>query len=274
MSSNGGWSLPEPDGYSPVPIGPPPEIKTATPEDPPFSGFEVLLIGLWMFVVPVLILAPVLVIAFQKVLYPHLPLKTVAEKPWVLLGPQFAWFALVLLFLIGYSKVHFRQSLWQAIRWNWPRRTWLALVVIGVATLLGLQALERVLPLPKNSPFDQFFVRPVDAYAFTFLAVGFAPLMEELFFRGFMYPVLARRLGIITSVVLTAMTFALIHAPEYHAWGPVLIVFLVGIVLTSVRAKLKSVGASFIVHSIYNGVPIFAALIASHGFRHLDKLAQ
>lgn len=227
-----------------------------------------------MFVVPVLILAPVLVIAFKKFLYPHLPLTAIAQKPWVLLGPQFAWFALVLVVLIGYSRVHFGQSLWQAVRWNWPRRTWLALVAVGVATLLGLQALERVLPLPKTSPFDQFFVRPVDAYAFTFLAVGFAPLMEELFFRGFMYPVLARRLGIITSVVLTAMTFALIHAPEYHAWGPVLIVFLVGIVLTSVRAKLKSVGASFIVHSIYNGVPIFAALIASHGFRHLDKLAQ
>jgi hypothetical protein len=45
-------------------------------------------------------------------------------------------------------------------------------------------------------------------------------------------------------------------------------------VLTVVRAKMKSVGASFIVHSIYNGIPIVAALIASRGFHDLHKLAQ
>jgi hypothetical protein len=41
-----------------------------------------------------------------------------------------------------------------------------------------------------------------------------------------------------------------------------------------VRAKMKSVAAGFIVHSVYNGVPVIAAVIASHGFQHLEKLAQ
>src|SRR5436305_13677540 len=57
-------------------------------------------------------------------------------------------------------------------------------------------------------------------------------LHGELFFRGFLYPVLARRLGVSTGVVLTALPFALIHEPEYKAWGPGLIIFLVGVVLT------------------------------------------
>ena len=148
------------------------------------------------------------------------------------------------------------------------------MVVIGFVTLFALQGLERLVPLPKNSPFDQFFNRPLDAYAFAFLAIAFAPFMEELFFRGFLYPVLARRLGVSAGVLLTALPFALIHEPEYKAWGPVLIIFLVGIVLTVVRAKMKSVGASFIVHAIYNGVPVIAAIVASHGFRHMEKLAQ
>jgi hypothetical protein len=34
------------------------------------------------------------------------------------------------------------------------------------------------------------------------------------------------------------------------------------------------VGASFVVHSIYNGVPVIAVVIASRGFQHLEKLAQ
>jgi membrane protease YdiL (CAAX protease family) len=95
-----------------------------------------------------------------------------------------------------------------------------------------------------------------------------------LFFRGFLYPVLARRLGVSAGVLLTALPFALIHTPEYKAWGPVLIIFIVGMVLTLVRAKMKSVAAGFIVHSVYNGVPVIAAVIASHGFQHLEKLAQ
>jgi hypothetical protein len=102
----------------------------------------------------------------------------------------------------------------------------------------------------------------------------FAPFMEELFFRGFLYPVLARRLGVISGILLTAFPFALIHYFEYKSWGPVLIIFMVGIVLTSVRATMRSVGASFVVHAIYNGVPIIAAIIISHGFHRLDKLTQ
>jgi uncharacterized protein len=257
-------------GQEPLPA---PVVSSSPREDPPFSGIEVAQIGLLLFVVPVLA-APFLVILVQKLLYPKLSFTAVELKPWVLLGPQFVWFAVVALYLLDYAKSRFHQTLWQAIRWNWPKRRWPALVGIGILTLLALQALERLLPLPNKSPFDEFFDRPLDAYGFALLAIAFAPFMEEMFFRGFLYPVLARRLGVAVGVVLTASTFALIHVFEYKAWGPVLIVFLVGLVLTLVRAKLKSVGASFIVHSIYNGVPIVGAIIATHGVPHLGRLLR
>jgi uncharacterized protein len=274
MSSNSGWSAPSTEN-APDPLIPNPPANLSVPpvEDPPFGGVEVLRIGLLMFVVPI-IAAPFVVVLVQKFSFPHLSFAQVALKPWVLLAPQFIWFAIVALFLLDYTRAKFHQSLWQAIRWNWPRHRWPVLVGIGFLTLIVLQGLERLLPLPKNSPFDQFFNRPVDAYAFAFLAIAFAPFMEELFFRGFLYPVLARRLGVSAGVLLTALPFALIHEPEYKAWGPVLIIFLVGVILTLVRAKMKSVGASFIVHAIYNAVPVIAAIIASHGFQHLERLAQ
>ena len=271
--SNSGWSGPGPENApDPLTVGAAPSLNAAA-ENPPFGGVQVLQIGLLMFLVPVLA-APFVVLLSQKLVYPYLSFAQVATKPWVLLGPQFVWFAIVALFLVDYSKARFHQTLWQAIRWNWPARRWPVLVGIGIVTLVVLQGLEHLLPLPAKSPFDQFFSRPLDAYAFAFLAIAFAPFMEELFFRGFLYPVLARRLGVSVGVVLTALPFALIHQPEYKAWGPVFVIFLVGAVLTAVRAKMKSVGASFIVHSIYNGVPVIAAIITSHGFRHLEKLAQ
>ena len=61
--------------------------------------------------------------------------------------------------------------------------------------MLGLDLLGRFLPMPKTTPFDQFFERPSDAYLTAVFAVTLGPLMEELFFRGFLYPVLARRTG-------------------------------------------------------------------------------
>lgn len=273
MSSNSGWNAsraedaPDPLAETAANLSVPPA------ENPPFGGLEVLQIGLLMFVAPI-IAAPFIVVIVQKFLYHSLTFAQVAAKPWVLLAPQFIWFAVVALFLLDYMKAKFHQTLWQAVRWNWPSHRWPVMVGIGFLTLVALQGLEHLLPMPKNSPFDQFFDRPLDAYAFAFLAIAFAPFMEELFFRGFLYPVLARQVGAGVAIFLTASVFAFIHVFEYKAWGPVLIVFLVGLVLTAVRARMKSVAASFIVHGIYNGVPVVAAIIASHGFQHLEKLAQ
>lgn len=277
MSSNSQW--PETSQAAPAP---PPEAQIvadggadARPaEDPPFSGWDVTLIAFLMFIVPVLILEPLAVLCVHKIVYPQLTITQVALKPWMVLGPQFFWSVVMALYLFNFTQRRFHRPLLDVISWNWPKAGWFRLVGISAATLIMLQALERVLPLPKKGPFDQFFKQPADAYAFAFLAIAIAPFMEELFFRGFLYPVLARRLGMALAVFFTALPFALIHAFEYKAWAPVLIVFLVGVVLTLVRAKQHSVGASFVVHSIYNGVPVLAVVIASRGFQHLDKLAQ
>jgi membrane protease YdiL (CAAX protease family) len=101
-----------------------------------------------------------------------------------------------------------------------------------------------------------------------------APLVEELFFRGFLYPALARRLGVAAGVALTALPFALIHASQLaRAWAPLLLLFIVGLVLTAVRARTRSVGASFLVHVGYNAT-LFALLYAgTDGFTNFEKLA-
>jgi hypothetical protein len=54
----------------------------------------------------------------------------------------------------------------------------------------------------------------------------------------------------------------------------VLVVFLVGVALTIVRARTKSVAASMLVHMAYNGTLSLALFVASSGFRHLEKLNQ
>jgi len=137
--------------------------------------------------------------------------------------------------------------------------------------MLGLDLLGRFLPMPKTTPFDVFFARPIDAYLTVVFAVTLGPLMEELFFRGFLYPVLARRLGVILGIVLTALPFGLMHYLQYRSWAAVLIIVLVGVVLTTVRAVTKSVASSFLAHVGYNGALMALTALATDGFRHMDK---
>jgi hypothetical protein len=103
--------------------------------------------------------------------------------------------------------------------------------------------------------------------------VTLAPLMEELFFRGFLYPVLARRIGVPTAVAITALSFALIHASQLaHAWGPLLLLFFVGLALTIARVRTGSVATSFLMHVGYNGTLFTAMYLASDHFRNLERL--
>jgi membrane protease YdiL (CAAX protease family) len=57
-----------------------------------------------------------------------------------------------------------------------------------------------------------------------------------------------------------------------HAWAPVLVVFLVGLVLTITRALTRSVAAGFLMHMAYNGTISMLLFIGSDGFRHLERL--
>ncbi len=116
------------------------------------------------------------------------------------------------------------------------------------------------LPMPKEVPIDRFFRTAQEAWVLSLFGY-LRSLMEELFFRGFLYPVLVRRFGTATAVLLTSAGFGLIHAPQLgRAWGPVLVIFLVGLALTIARAATKSVAPGFLIHVAYNSTLSVAAL--------------
>lgn len=255
------------DVLSPLPVPP-------SPRDPVWSGWDVLQIaGLALLLT--LFLVPLLVVTGARLLvYTHESWLEVASKPVLALLSQFLAYMVVGWCMVLLVKGKYYARFWQAIRWNWPGpvRKWLWLA-LGLVMLFALGLLERFLPTPKSTPFEQFFARPIDAYLTSIFAVTIGPLMEELFFRGFLYPVLNRRLGLVAAVFLTALPFGLMHLPQYgYSWGAGLVVFLVGVVLTAVRAASKSVGASFLVHVGYNGTLMIGAALVTDGFRHMDKV--
>ena len=249
-----------------------PPVFSAPPlaENPVFSGWDVLLIAGLAFIT-ILVLQTVVLFVAHAFVYPRLELGDVAQQPIVLLVSQILVYIPVAACMVLLIEGKYRVAFWQAIRWNWPRSEWKWLV-LGAVMLFVLAGLETILPLPKDTPFEHLFDRQRDALLLALIVVSIGPLMEELFFRGLMYPVLARRIGTAWGIALTALPFGLIHLPQYGwAWGAALVISLVGVVCGVVRAATKSVAASFLVHVGYNGTQMLIALVYTHGFRHMEK---
>jgi uncharacterized protein len=257
-----------PDPFSPTVFPPSP----MPPRDPVWTGWDVALIAVLAFISMVVLQIAVLVAA-KLLIYPQSSLPDVAQKPILLLLSQFLIYIPVAVCMFALVEGKYHVPFWQAIRWNWPQgqRALLALA-LGAVTLLILGLLQSVLPMPKDTPFDHLFDRPRDAFLLALLAVTVGPLMEELFFRGFLYPVLERRIGAAWAIVLTALPFGLLHLQQYGwAWAAGFVIFLVGVVCGAVRAATKSVASSFLVHVGYNGAQMVILLFATQGFRHMEK---
>ena len=109
---------------------------------------------------------------------------------------------------------------------------------IGLLVLLVLYA---ILPLFLKN-YGIYLMTLLCVYLMAAFGVTLAPLLEELFFRGMLYPLLRRAWGVAVGVIITGGAFASIHAQQLgYSWGPMLTIFAVGVVFTLVRERTNSV---------------------------------
>ena len=122
----------------------------------------------------------------------------------------------------------------------------------------------------ETLPIEELLKARVSVLLFAVLGVLLAPLVEETVFRGFLYPVIARRLGIAAGIAITGALFGLMHAAQLGgAWAQVSLLVLVGIALTWVRARTGTVAASYFVHLGYNGLQLVGYIVyLVGGMRH------
>jgi membrane protease YdiL (CAAX protease family) len=267
-------SFPEnPEVMSEPVLGPPAESRPTPPRDPAWSGWDVLrilLIALVALLVTVLVLAVVVPGSTFRDRLNRLN----AQPELLMIGQMAAYLVLLGYMYILVTRERRQPRFWEAIHWHWPARIRIYLVG-GFLMQAVFLLVERFLPFPKNTPFEALLQRPYSLFLIAAFSVTLGPLMEELFFRGFLYPVLKRRLGVMAAVVATALPFALMHAAQYGgAWASVLLIFVVGVVLAVVREKTNSLAASFLVHAAYNGTIIVLIFVTTGGFRHLERLSS
>ena len=108
------------------------------------------------------------------------------------------------------------------------------------------------------------------------LAVGIlpAPAVEETIFRGYLYPVLARTLGVEGGVLTTGLLFGMMHAHQlWGGWVQIALLVFVGIVLTYARARTGTVLTSWLLHLGYNTFLFVGFVISTGGLRHLPPVS-
>jgi uncharacterized protein len=263
--------VPEIPVIPPVPPPLSPAAHRVPVEDPPWNLWDIAgLTIITLLSISAFLLAGAYFV--HREFAPAVPWRELTKRHDVLLGAQFLGCVLVLVATYFMVDVQSKGRAWEAIRWNWPEN-WSVYLAAGVGLQVGLLLLGSILPMPKNAPIEEFFRTARDAWIVSLFGVLFAPIFEEVYFRGLLYPALARCLGAPLSVVLTSLLFAAIHAPQLsHAWGPVLVIFLVGLALTTVRAVQKSVAATILMHMAYNGTIFVAAYFATDGF--MEKFSR
>jgi len=374
----------------PPPVESLPPVESPLPEgveNPVWTGWDVT--GLALLTVAIIVFFSfTLALAEMLLWFPKMSFTEVAALPVVIVPAQIVAYAVVILIMQRIAGRSGNGALGE-LHWNWPQ-AWAAYVLGGLALAIGLQGFAQLLPMPKNLPIDEFFKTRLEAYMLSIFGISFAPLLEELYFRGFMYPVadrwlygilssprrtriartllllaaawgyalhwlpnrgqilvasvlgvaagalfllritseqhsvrdrfvlpvagfaawsavahavhgralfavtggmllvalgltviLVRRpdpqgvplLAIVGAVGVTAFGFALIHGAQLtYSWGPVLVIFLVGVTFTAVRAIKKSVAATLLMHMAYNGTITIALFFATDHFRHLERM--
>ena len=141
-------------------------------------------------------------------------------------------FFYVLLLSVLYLLVawRYRQPFWASLRWI-PFRLPFLCAAVGPVLAIVTSLLGVVLKAPPISPIQNLISDRRSLFVIMLFLTVFGPLFEELIFRGFLFPLLARSMGPWLGILLTAVLFALIHGSEYQwSWQHLALVGLDGAV--------------------------------------------
>jgi membrane protease YdiL (CAAX protease family) len=174
-----------------------------------------------------------------------------------------------ILFLYAMLKPRTNEPFWQSIGWHGMRNragkiraSALQFLAGGAMLAVVVSFASGFLNSKETLPIEELLQARVSILLFGILGVLVAPLVEETVFRGFLYPVIARRLGIAAGIAITGTLFGLMHAAQlWGGWGQIALLIFVGVVLTWVRARTGTVAASYCVHLGYNSLQLIGYLI-------------
>ena len=161
---------------------------------------------------------------------------------------------LILLFIHFTITLKYNARFFQSLKWRPRSEIRISRYIpVGIVLALAVLGASTLFPNPQESPIEKLLKVPLTAFLFATLGVLVAPFVEEVVFRGFLYPVVERRLGKASALVVTALVFSGVHVSQlWGSWPAIVLITVVGFTLSSVRAHTDALLPSFIIHLSYN----------------------
>ena len=164
------------------------------------------------------------------------------------------------------------QGDWSSVGFRSFSQRWLPMIpVLALVQLLGMTIINVLLVLPfTGGNFENPQIEALTGGSplsmrqlgvLLILVAIIAPIAEELFFRGMLYPLLRQRWSPKVAIVINGLVFALIH------FIPILIpgLFFVGMVLAWVRERSGSIIPCILLHALQNGMVLLSIYAVLNG---------
>jgi membrane protease YdiL (CAAX protease family) len=178
----------------------------------------------------------------------------------LLLPTQMAFYGLVWASFAIDFRTRYHKSAFPSLGWRRTKLNLLWMVAGGIVLALVLSAFGDLIHTPKvETPFDQLLNTPLSFALLAITAVILAPIFEELFFRGFLQPLLSRTFGVVAGILITAGLFGALHSFEYaKAWQYPLTISLAGVAFGYMRWRMNSIIPGVVMHGCFNAVSVIA----------------
>ena len=235
------------DNHSPEPVLPPEDVK----DDPAIAHWSILETWLGVVIFAILVLLILLAAAFVPSASTGVVYMLGSEL--LLLVP----IAIVFLWKkISWKELGFRKFSWSSIGLGCG----LLAIVYVLIIIHNVILMALGVALQADAVFEVLSKLESPALLF-FVGIVMAPIMEEMFFRGFLFKGFRQKYGVKIALVLSSFIFALSHL-QLAALFPT---FLLGGVLAYVYDRSESLFPGMIIHFMINAWG-FCALFAAYRF--------
>ena len=134
-----------------------------------------------------------------------------------------------------------------------------------IAYLIAAAVLTRIMTafpwFDANQAQDvgfNYFITDLDRLFAMISVVLVAPIAEEIMMRGWLYGKLRRKWNVVVAIILTSLTFALLHGQ----WNVGVTVFALSIMLCSLREITGTIWSGMLLHILSNGIAFYLLYVA------------
>jgi membrane protease YdiL (CAAX protease family) len=156
-------------------------------------------------------------------------------------------------FIEALRALGFRRPVWRVAA------LWVVIAgVLGYAASALYDIVKSPLGLQTNTDAlaEQIKIEPLTTLGILLAGALVAPVCEEVFFRGFLLPGIARSMPIWAAIVVSSLLFGVAHADL----GSLIPLVAIGLLLGVVRWKTRSLWPSIFLHTLNNTAALLALL--------------